>query len=72
MEPGGVNEQDRTQVGELAQTVQEVTGSTVEPVYVDAGYIGDEPAQAAASHGVRLEVVKLPEAKRSFVPLPGR
>jgi hypothetical protein len=29
-------------------------------------------AEAAAAHGLRLEVVKLPEAKRGFVLLPRR
>lgn len=66
------SEQDRAQVGELAQAVQEVTGGTVELAYVDAGYTGDEPAQAATAQGMRLEVVKLPEAKRGFVLLPIR
>jgi transposase len=33
---------------------------------------GEVPAAAAAAHGVRLEVVKLPEAKRGFVLLPRR
>lgn len=64
------SEQDRAQVGELAEAVQEVTGGIVEVVYVDAGYTGDKPAQAAASQGMRLEVVKLPEARRGFVLLP--
>jgi len=36
--------------------------------FVDAGYTGDAPAEAAKEHGIRLEVVKLPEAKRGFVP----
>jgi len=66
------NEQDRAQVGELAQRVQEVTGQSVELAFVDAAYTGDDPAQAAASQGMRLEVVKLPEAKRGFVLLPRR
>jgi transposase len=44
----------------------------VELAYVDAGYTGDEPAKAAQGHGIRLEVVKLPEAKRGFVLLPRR
>jgi hypothetical protein len=30
------------------------------------------PAAAAAAHGVKLEVVKLPDAKRGFVLLPRR
>ena len=66
------NEQDRAQVGELAQAVQEATGQSVEIAFVDAGYTGDAPAQAAKEHGIRLEVVKLPEAKRGFVLLPRR
>lgn len=66
------NEQDRAQVGELARAVQEVTGGSIELAYVDQGYTGDEPAQAAAVYGMRLEVVKLPEAKRGFVLLPRR
>ena len=39
---------------------------------MDQGYTGDEPAAAAAEHGIRLEVVKLPEAKHGFVLLPRR
>jgi transposase len=66
------NEQDRTQVGLLAQAVQEATGETVEVAFVDQGYTGDAPAQAAYTHGMQLEVVKLPEAKRGFVLLPRR
>ncbi|GHO63296.1 IS5 family transposase [Ktedonobacter sp. SOSP1-52] len=66
------DDQDRAQVGELAEAVQEVTRGTVELAYVDAGYTGDVPAQAAQTHGMRLEVVKLPEAKRGFVLLPKR
>jgi transposase len=56
-------------VGELVQAVQELTGETVELAYVDQGYTGEKPA---AAHGVKLEVVKWPEAKRGFVLLPRR
>lgn len=66
------NEQDRAQVSELAQAVQQATGETVELAYVDQGYTGDEAAQAAQAHGLQLEVVKLPDAKRGFVLLPRR
>jgi transposase len=66
------NEQDRAQVGDLAEQVQEVTGETVELAYVDQGYTGPEPAAAAEAQGIQLEVVKLPEAKRGFVLLPRR
>jgi transposase len=66
------DEQDRQQVATLAAAVQEVTAESVELGYVDQGYTGEEPAAAAAGHGIRLEVVKLPEAKRGFVLLPRR
>jgi transposase len=64
--------QDREQVEALATAVQEATGSTVELGFVDQGYTGEEPAANAAAHGIRLEVVKLEEAKRGFVLLPRR
>ena len=63
---------DRDAVGRLAQEVQAATGESVEVAYVDQGYTGERPANAAASHGIRLEVVRLPEAKRGFVLLPRR
>jgi transposase len=66
------DEQDRAQVSELAQRVQAETGETVESAYVDQGYTGENAADAAAEHGVKLEVVKLPTAKRGFVLLPRR
>ena len=66
------DEQDRAQVQELAETVQEVTGDHVDLAYVDQGYTGEEPAAAAAAEGIRLEVVKLPDAKHGFVLLPRR
>ena len=66
------NAQDRDQVGALAEAVQEATGETVEVAFVDQGYTGEHPAAEAAAHGIRLEVVKLPEAKRGFVLLPRR
>ena len=66
------NEQERAQVAALAQAVQTVTGQNVELAFVDQGYTGEETAQAAQAHGIQLEVVKLPEAKRGFVLLPRR
>jgi len=66
------NEQDRAQVQELAQQVQEVTGQSVEVAFVDQGYSGEASAQAAQDQGLHLEVVKLPEAKKGFVLLPRR
>src|SRR5262245_16998691 len=66
------NEQERAQVGELAQQVQETTGDTVQVAFVDQGYTGDAPAQDALQQGIELIVVKLPEAKKGFVLLPKR
>jgi transposase len=66
------SEQDRAQVGVLAQAVQEVTGNSVELAFVDAGYTGEPAAKQAEAAGMRLEVIKLPEAKRGFVLLPRR
>lgn len=66
------NEQDRAQVAALAEQVQAVTGERVDVAFVDQGYTGEQPAEDAAAHGIRLEVVKLPDAKRGFVLLPRR
>ncbi|CAA2138418.1 IS5 family transposase [Methylobacterium bullatum] len=63
---------DRVQVGHLAQAVQATTGDSVDLGYVDQGYTGEKPAKAAREHGIELEVVKFPEAKRGFVLLPRR
>lgn len=66
------NEQDRAQVAELAEQVQEVTGEMVEVAFVDQGYTGEQANAAAEAEGIRLEVIKLPDAKRGFVLLPRR
>jgi transposase len=66
------NEQERAQVGELVEATQKAAGNKIKIAFVDQGYTGDDPAEAAAAHGVRLEVVKLQEAKRGFVLLPRR
>src|SRR5919112_2585626 len=59
-------------MGQLAQAVQAATVESVDLAYVDQGYTGEKPAAAARVHGIELEVVKLPEAKRGFVLLPRR
>jgi transposase len=66
------NQQERAQVAELAKQVQEVRGEAVEVAFVDQGYTGEQAAEDAQAHGIRLEVVKLPTAKRGFVLLPRR
>jgi transposase len=66
------DQQDRDQVGKLAKEVQKETGKSVELAYVDQGYTGEKPAEAAKTQKIELSVVKLPEAKRGFVLLPRR
>lgn len=66
------NEQERTQVAELAERVQAATDQAVEVAFVDQGYTGEQAAEDAAAHGIQLEVVKLPTAKKGFVLLPRR
>jgi transposase len=66
------NEDDREQVEELCEQLQETTGENVELAYVDQGYTGERASGFAAEHGIRLEVVKHEEAKRGFVLLPKR
>jgi transposase len=66
------SEQDRAQVGALVEHVQQITGDQVDVASVDQGSTGSAAAEAAATAGVCLEVVKLPELKRGFVLLPRR
>src|SRR5215218_8616696 len=53
------NEQERAQVAALAAEVQQVTGNSVEVAFVDQGYTGPDPAEAADAHGIELIVVSL-------------
>ena len=64
------NEQDRAQVGQLAQAVQAAVEEPVHLAFVDQGYTGEAPAAAAAQEGIHLEVIKHHQAKRGFVLLP--
>ena len=58
------DEQDRAQVEQLAQAVQQVTGDNVEIAFVDQGYTGQDAVDQAARHGIDLLVVKHTEAKK--------
>jgi transposase len=64
--------QDRAQVEQLAQAVQQITGKSVTLAYVDQGYTGETAKQGAQAQGIELEVIKHTEAKRGFVLLPRR
>ena len=66
------DEQDRAEVETLACAIQQASGESVELAYVEQGYSAEESAAEAAKHGIRLEVVKHPEAGRGFVLLPRR
>ncbi|WP_210514044.1 IS5 family transposase [Hymenobacter terricola] len=66
------NEQEREQVGELCERVQEITGQTVQVGFVDHGYTGEDPQYAAAVHEIDLQVVRKPEGQTGFVLLPRR
>ncbi len=66
------NEQERSQVDALCQQVQRATGHRVKLAWTDQGYTGEQAKSDAAKHGIELQVVKLPEAKKGFVLLPRR
>lgn len=63
------NDHNCAQVAALAQRMQEVIGGTVEVAFVDRCDTGEQPVAEVTSHGMRLEVVTLPTAKRGFVVL---
>ena len=65
--------QDCEQVAQIVediQVVQVVTGNSVELLYADGGYSGENAAKAAQEQGVRLQIIKVPDAVRGFVVLP--
>ena len=66
------NQQDREQVGQLAEAVQAEVEEPVKVAFVDQGYTGEKPMEAAAQKGIELLVVKHHQAKRGFVLLPRR
>lgn len=63
---------DRKAVAALAGAVAAVTEGSVKKAFVDQGYTGERAAAAAEQHGIELEIVRLPQAKRGFVLLPRR
>lgn len=52
--------------------MQQITGESVEVAFVDQGYTGETASAAAQTQSIRLEVVKLEEARKGFVLLPRR
>ena len=57
------SEQERAQVFELCEEVQQATGQGVRVAFADQGYTGDQPAADAGNHGIELVVVKPAEVK---------
>ena len=55
----------------LAADIQDATGDTVTLAYIDQGYTGQAVAETATAAGIKLKVVKLPEAKRGSFCSPG-
>ena len=66
------NEQERAQVGELCQRVQEITSQTVVVGFGDQGYTGEETQYESAVHDIDLQVVTKHEGQTGFVLLPRR
>lgn len=66
------NEQERTQVGEPGERVQQVTGQTVQIGFVDQGYTGEDAGYEAAVRDIDLQVVTKPAGQKGFVLLPRR
>jgi transposase len=66
------SEQDRDAVAAVARATQEATGESVVAAFVDGSYRGPIAHDAAQEHGIRLEVVMLPDTRKGFVLLPKR
>jgi transposase len=64
--------QDREEVAQVAQQVQAITDQAGEVALVDQGSTGEQPLEAAAAQGIRLAVIKVPQAKQGCVLLPRR
>ena len=66
------DEQARARVQRLCEDVQLATGHAVKLAWADQGYTGEAASKAAQDNGIDLQIVKLPEAKKSFALLPRR
>ncbi len=59
---------DRAEGERLVDAVQDATTGSNEVTFADQGYNGEKAEAAARTQGVDLVIVRLPEAKRGFVP----
>jgi transposase len=64
--------QERAQVGERCQRVQEITGQTVKVGFGDQGYTGEESEYQVAVHDIDLQGITKPGRQTGFVLLPRR
>jgi hypothetical protein len=58
---------DRAAVVRPAEDIQDATGDNVRLAYLDQGYMGEIPADAAAAEGIALHVVRLPQVSARAV-----
>lgn len=63
------NEQERAQVKELAEQVQEAIGNSVEVAFVDQGYTGDQPAQDAQAAGIEFDGRQVTRSQERLCPV---
>jgi hypothetical protein len=54
-------------VGRLADAIQEATGESVALAYVDQGYTGEKPAQAARERGTALALASLLKSLKTIL-----
>lgn len=66
------NEQDRAQVHELCQQIQETTGHNIDVMIADQGYTGEQAHIDASLHKIELVVMKRPAGEKGFILLPRR
>ncbi len=64
------DEQDRAQVDQLAQAVQETTGQTVEVAFVDQGYTGDDAAQIPLNRAFAWKSSSCPTPREALCSCP--
>lgn len=65
------NGQERAQVNELCQQVQQATGDAVKLAWADQGYTGERAKRDAAQNGIELQVLKCLKQKRALCCYPG-
>lgn len=60
------SEQERSQVQQLCQAVQDATGQTVQIAWADEGYTGEDAKSAAQAAGIELRVVQAARGQKGL------